>query len=220
MAAKPQKAGKGWRVRWIDSEGKRRSKTYSDYAQARAAQANKRGYPDDFISSTSENPRKTSKEITLCDAWNHWQESGAKSKKSAKTDESFWRIHLEPFFGDILLKDITLILVEQFKQDEIRAHCSENTISHHLALLATLLRHAHENELVDKVIKVKKYKLDQQEKKWLKTKEEVAAGSRQSKVFEEPRELGDTIRGTHSCTRDDREGTRDTWSVLTHYFLR
>lgn len=84
-------------------------------------------------------PNKTFNE--LC---NHWPERNkAERKRSHVDDESIIRAHLRPFFGNLKIRDINVLKVEQFK--ESKSHLSKKTVANHITLLVTMLNYAAAN---------------------------------------------------------------------------
>lgn len=83
-------------------------------------------------------------------AW-QWHETYVKANNreiEQKTKESYLRIHLVPFFGDMYIDSIVRRDVEEFKAVEVRAGQSPASINHYLKCLQKLFQCALEWELV------------------------------------------------------------------------
>lgn len=109
--ARPVRHGRGWRIRWIDAEGRRRSEVYDDNADAAfklrqhqlEAEQVRRGL------RSLDPPSKTFDE--LCD---YWLARRAVRKRSRKDDESIIRRHLRPAFGAVRLRDLGVERVDTY----------------------------------------------------------------------------------------------------------
>jgi integrase len=106
----------------------------------------------------------------LCD---EWLRTRACRKRSRDSDESFIRAHLMPAFGGLPLSAIGVREVETFKAQ--RSHLHPNTVNHHLSLLISMMRHAHDLSWIAVVPKIAKYRITvaASDFRYLRTSDEV-----------------------------------------------
>lgn len=154
MRSKPTKHYGRWRIRWLDANGIRHSEVFDSYADAEFALDRHR--------TTAEEQRRSLRALapsvrTFAELCKEWLDTRAARKRSKKSDESYIRAHLEPAFGQLRLIDIGVRQVEAFKA--ARAHLHKNTVNHHLSLLISMLRHAHDIGWLAVVPKITKYRL-------------------------------------------------------------
>src|SRR5262245_52220583 len=131
----PTRHGNGWRIRWIDEHGRRKSAVYEDYKLAQVEERKRKVEVSEIRRGmrTGAPPEKTFDE--LCD-W--WLEKRAPRKRSRKDDKSIIKKHLRPTFGSMLLKNIGA----EDGDDYINArdYLSPKTLANHLTLLTTMLK--------------------------------------------------------------------------------
>jgi len=84
-----------------------------------------------------------------------------KSASTVRSDRSRMEGHLLSYFGDLLLNQITVALVESYKGMRIREGASAKTVNHDLSLLQSMIKFAQERDHVrdNMVARVKKLKL-------------------------------------------------------------
>lgn len=137
----PQPFRDGWRIRWTDARGKRRSEVYANERDAKfkldshllEAQQVKRGLRGLAI------PDKTFNALA-----DHWLKTRAKRKRSEKDDISIIKSRLRPFFGTYKLREITLDVVDEFIAAWIEENSEKtvNTTSRCSSLCSTTRRSA------------------------------------------------------------------------------
>lgn len=179
-----------WHFRYTDEHGTRRKKSFAAHADAEYALADamkhvkavKRGL------EAPTPPDKTFNEV--CDYWETYRAPG---KRDLTNDRSILKVHLRPFFGELLLRDITVQKVDQFRKLKARSEGDEGpdsgnvaggadgrvgkkTLHNILTKLITLLALAVELNWLLKAPKIKKPKirLFSQDYDYLKTKDEIA----------------------------------------------
>lgn len=67
------------------------------------------------------------------------------------TKESILRVHLNPWFGDITLKQLSAQHIEEYKAEKLRSGLSAKTINNHLTILRKCLVTAQDWNLVENV---------------------------------------------------------------------
>lgn len=90
-----------------------------------------------------------------------WFETMVKTENKlseVRTKASTLRIHLVPFFGDVLLKEITSQQVERYKMLKVRAGLSAKSVNNHLVIFQRCLNVAQEWGRLDRVPKIGKLK--------------------------------------------------------------
>ena len=127
-----------WRIRWLDSAGKRKSAVYATHNEARAALARAHTDAEDVRHGTKPAPAPKK---TFADLTSSWMTTRALHKRSVASDVSRLRAHLTPAFGNLQLQEITYARVEAFKAE--RAGLAKQTLRHLLILLGSMLKHAH-----------------------------------------------------------------------------
>lgn len=165
--SKPVKHGTGWRIRWIDGEGRRRSETYLKHGDAVKALAR---HQVEAQRVKREGPVQR-QDHTLNELADDWLRLRGYRKRSKKTDASLLKVHLRPFFGGMRIRDIGPREVEEFKAS--RQHLHPNSANHALALLRTLLGYAQDVGWLDRLPKIEKFKIHATEYSYLRTPDEV-----------------------------------------------
>lgn len=74
----------------------------------------------------------------------------SKAKSTCKTDKYRIAAHLMPYFGDILLKDITVQMVDRYKALRIEEGAAAHTINNELANLSHILKMAIRWRYIDR----------------------------------------------------------------------
>ncbi|MEM9113956.1 MAG: tyrosine-type recombinase/integrase [Myxococcota bacterium] len=168
---KPTKHGSGWRIRWTDAEGARRSETHDKYDDAHFALQRHlvaKGEARRGLRKTGL-PSKTFDDI--CDLW---IETRVPGKRSGKKDVEFIRNDLRPAFGGMKLVDIRHQDIERFKVERLD-RLSKKSINLLLGLLGSLLRLAQREGWLVQIPEVRKFRLptNRNDFRFLKTQEEV-----------------------------------------------
>lgn len=167
---KPQRHGKGWRVRWVDHLGIRRSQTFKEFKNASTHLQVKLLEKEKALVGLIQPTIEGKTFDDLCD---HWLKNVVITKKSTKDHVSVINTHLRPYFGVRLLKQISTEYIDQFVRS--KSHLSPKTINNHLTMLSTMLNRAQEMNWLLQPPKIRK--LSNQSSKdlnnYLRTEEEV-----------------------------------------------
>ncbi|MEZ4287780.1 MAG: site-specific integrase [Polyangiales bacterium] len=166
--ARPTRYKDGWRIRWIDHTGKRRSEVHDRHDdalfalqrhQARASEV-KRG----LRSPVTEGK-------TFSDICEYWVQTRVPRKRSGKDDVSIINTRLLPHFGKLSLSVISIEHVDRF----ISAHSdkSPKTVNNYLTLLISLLNLAVELMWMSHKPKIKKLKEEFQDFRYLRSVDEI-----------------------------------------------
>lgn len=132
--ARPVKHGDGWRIRWIDEQGRRRSETYDEYKDA----VFKLREHEQEVEEIRRGLRaRCDAEKTFDEICDYWIAKRAVQKRSSKHDESIIRRHLRPAFGKLRLGDLGVERVDEFVV--AHAHLDKKTVANHLTLLISML---------------------------------------------------------------------------------
>lgn len=83
-----------------------------------------------------------------------------------KTKESYLRVHLRPFFGAMLMSEITRRDVERFKAEKVVSGLSPGSVNHYLKTLRTMFRCAIDWEIVQANPTQGTSRLKDREDKW------------------------------------------------------
>jgi len=168
---KPVRQENGWRIRWTDEFGARRSQAFHDRTSAAlalkraqvAAEERKRGLRAPELEAR-----------TFMDAAHYWKENRAPQKRSYQDDLSMLR-QLEPFLGKIHLNDHPgwLIAVDRYKAK--KAKLNKKTVANHLTLQRSILRLAHQLGWSERVphIQKPKIKIKQSDYSYLRNEGEI-----------------------------------------------
>ncbi|MBP6830342.1 MAG: site-specific integrase [Deltaproteobacteria bacterium] len=133
--ARPQQLPSGrWRIRWIDHEGQRQSEAFETFADAERALRTKQTDVDEIVRGLKKAPVADRAVRELCD---YWLKHKAPTKRSRADDESMIRHHLLPGFGSVLLRELSVVHVDGYR--EARSHLSPKTVRNHLTLLTSML---------------------------------------------------------------------------------
>ncbi len=150
---KPTKHYNKWRIRWTDADGKRQSAVFERHKEAEyhlrknltEAEEIKRG-----------ERQKINGIATFKDLTDYWLTNRTPLKRSSKDDQSILRCHLIPHFEKILLKDISVEIVDGYVN--LKPHLSRKTISNHLTLLIAMLNLARDLNWLVKPPRIRKPK--------------------------------------------------------------
>lgn len=161
-----------YRIRWRDENGRRRSETYTTESQALRAWRRRHVEVDDVRSGIAQ-PRAY---MLVSEAFADWLEQRPAKRK--KDDESRFRVHILPFFGDRQMCRVTQKLVDQFarameKKTSVRIGqkterpLSPQTIKNCLTVLQTFLG-------AYGVTISARYKVPTTEYRWIKERDDVS----------------------------------------------
>ncbi len=134
--ARPIKHRGKWRIRWIDSDGQRRSEVFQEYGDAIRALRGRQVGADEVRAGTRAKRPEHRTFGELCD---RWLETRGAAKRSAKDDESICK-RLREFFGDRLLSEIGVEDADAYidEHDEL----SPKTLANHITLLISMMNYA------------------------------------------------------------------------------
>jgi len=147
----PSRHGKGWRARWIDATGERRSETFRYRRDAELFERRGKGEAEEVTRGLRAlpGPRKTFGEVA-----DYWIEHRVPQKRSGKDDESIIRKHLRPAFGAMALDAITVEHIDRFALE--RQVLDPKTRANHLTLFGSMLRVAVDLRWLDRVPRIRK----------------------------------------------------------------
>jgi integrase len=167
--AKPIKHGHAWRIRWVDETGARRSECFCSFKDAEYALKKYETEVED-IKKGIRLPTLPNKSFAdLCNSYLKYRSS---QKRNPQDDESIIRVHLKPFFKEMPLTHIGL-MVNEFRLS--KQSLNPKTIHNILTLLISMLRFAHEEKWLLSVptIKKPKIRLINSDFHYLRTPEEI-----------------------------------------------
>ena len=182
---KPQKRGKKYRIRWYDYTGMRRSKTFDTYRAAERALTKLQAESQEIQTGVRPVPVPDYTFDQLCD---YWVEHRSSRKKSGKDDISIFRRHLRPAFGHLLLRNLTLEKVDDFRRmlcpDERdrpdldrkrlpKGQVTVKTLHNILTLLISTLNLAMDLRWIPAKPNIKKPKLLPAQFSYIRTREEI-----------------------------------------------
>ena len=184
---KPEKRSGKYRIRWYDHTGKRRSKTFETYRAAERALTKLQAESQEIQTGVRPVPVPDYTFNYLCD---YWEAHRSTRKKSGKDDISIFRRHLRPAFGHLLLKDLTLERVDEFRKrlcpderdrpDLNRKRLPDGqvtvkTLHNILTLLISTLNLAVDLRWIPAKPNIKKPRLLPAQFSYIRTREEIAA---------------------------------------------
>jgi len=170
-AARPEKLANGtWRSRWLDADGERHSKVFPKYGEAEAFLIERQAEATRIKVGVEARPPEPHSFGELCD---YWLEHRTARKRSPKDDKSMIEAHLRPAWGGLMIMQVTLQRVDQYRRG--RRHLSDKTIHNHLTLVISMLNLAVELGWIVAPPRIKKPKLVEQEYAWLKSTDQIAA---------------------------------------------
>lgn len=161
-----------WRARWTDELGRRHAEIHKDKDDAELALVR-------ALVETEERKRGLRAmrpvSVKVRDVWEAWRHDVGLKKRSAVTDESFWRHHLEPEFRDLRVDALDSTAAARFITRGGELGLSVSSVHHHLTLLTTLLRFASSKGWLDRMPKIRKPRLtvDEANFRYLHTTEEL-----------------------------------------------
>jgi len=115
------------------------------------------------------------KQITFTELGETYIENYAKSnKKSWKDDEYRIKANLEPFFGDMHLKDITPLKIERYRAERLKGTITKSTVNREITIMKRMFNLAIDWNFADvnPVLKVKLFSEKDTQKERILTEEE------------------------------------------------
>lgn len=147
----PYKHYGGWRARWLDENGKQRSKTFEHRKDAAYYEQKMKA---EVVEIAAGMRSPTPAPWTFTQLADKWLTTRALAKRSKKDDESILKRHLLPAFGALPIREIDVERAEAFKAE--RAHLSKKTVANHLTLLIAMLNYARALRWLIEVPEIKK----------------------------------------------------------------
>jgi hypothetical protein len=201
--SRPVKHYDKWRIRWVDTQGKRYSRTFDDYNEAKRVLAQALHEVADVRVGLRVPVIQDKSYNDLCD---YWITNRAPSKRSGNNDISIINKTLRPAFGHLKLRALSVAHTDEFSVNH--APRSLKTLANHLTLLISMLNKALDLNWIDRVPRIKKPKIRllNRDYRYLRTDDEVLR-----KVGRMPEHCGESImrmidiRNTyvgHSSTRE------------------
>ena len=161
-----------WRIRYTDEQGRRKTETHKKKDDAELALARAKVEVEERRRGLRQ---MRPVDVRLRDVWTVWRREVGARKRSAGTDESFWRHHLEPVFGDLGVREIDSQRLAKFRARQEALGLTATTLHHHLTLLTTLLRFAHAKGWLQTAPRIAKPRmtLDEADFRYLKSSDEL-----------------------------------------------
>ena len=161
----------GWRVRYFDESGKRKSGgVFPTLKEAMVEQRLREAHVEE-IKRGLRSP--TPGDHTFNELCDYWIAKVLPQKRSGKKDQSIIRAHLRPTFGNQHLREIGRQHIDEYKLQ--RRHLDNKTIHNQLTLMISMMNVAVEMNWLVKAPKIKKPKVRifNKDYRYLKNKEEV-----------------------------------------------
>ena len=101
--------------------------------------------------------------------WSEWVIGEENKPGTREEKDSVFRVHLEPFFGDMRMHDIDQTAIQQFKaalavkNGRLGRPLARKTRNNILAVLSKVLRYAAEVEVIDKAPHIRLYRVERPE---------------------------------------------------------
>jgi integrase len=172
--AKPTRHHGKWRIRWTDHEGVRRSATLPTLKEANLKLAEVTQLTHAILTrgATPFVEGKTFRD--LCDYWLDNRAASPSMKRSFRADRSMIEVHISPFFGNTLLKQISIEDIDRYKAQKA-AQVSNKTLHNQVTLLISMLNLAVDLKWLMAAPRVKKPRIsiDASEFSYLKSNEEI-----------------------------------------------
>ena len=170
-AARPEKLPSGsWRVRWLDADRKRRTKTFQKYYDAESFLRERQLEVERIRAGIQRRPAEPHGFAELCD---YWLENRTAKKRSQKDDRSIIGKHLRPSFGHLDVSRIGVRAVHDFEKS--RSGLSPKTLNNHLTLLISMLNLGVDLGWLTTPPRIKKPKLIDVDYRWLRTPDDIKA---------------------------------------------
>lgn len=164
-----------WRIRWVDADGKRRSKNFPEnsYKEAVAELERIKGEIRAIKDGRKPRPQKVPTLNVFVETY--YSPNRILEMRSPKDAKSILRKHLLPTFGKLPLTHITTEKIEKLKADLAIQGLKAKTIRNILALLQAILNYASELDYLYRLPKIKKPKLHREEYQYLQSDSDVRA---------------------------------------------
>lgn len=172
-AGLPTKDHNSWRIRWVDANGKRRSKNFPNYQEAIEEQTRLKGEVQAIKDGRM--PRQMNVPTFSKFVEKYYEPNRNASKRRPKDDESIIRRHLKEPFGSLPLNRITTEKVENLKAELRKKKLKPNTIRNILACLSAILHYAMEMDFLFRLPKIKKPKPERPEYNYLRSESDRRA---------------------------------------------
>jgi len=191
----PQKRGKNWRIQWIDHTGERRSASFPTRERASQELERVKGMSRFVRDGALPLPPEP---ITFQEfAEQYYLPNRTALSRRPRNDLSILKNHLQPYFGEMNLTDISTREIETFKslkmnpqafkgnsprslqaRKEIERQAKNKKMSalnlnHILALLRSTMNYAHQNGFINFPPIVKLLRVTEEPMKFIKTQGEV-----------------------------------------------
>jgi integrase len=174
-AGLPVRDHAGWRIRWTDASGKRRSMGFPADSYKKAVAELERIKGEVRAVKDGRAPRPVTPP-TFAEFWDgYYRPNRTDQKRSPKDDLSIYKAHLKAAFGDLPLNQITTARVSAFRAELHRAELRANTIRNILALLGGILRYAQAQNFLFALPKIEQPKTHIETFNYLRTEKEIAA---------------------------------------------
>jgi hypothetical protein len=162
-----------WRIRYTDEQGRRKTETHKKKHDAELALARAKVEVEERRRGLRQ---MRPVDVRLRDVWTVWRREVGLRKRSAATDDSFWRHHLEPVFGGLGVQEIDSQHLAKFRARQEGLGLTATTLHHHLTLLTTLLRFAHSKGWLQTAPRIPKplLTLDEADFRYLKSPNELS----------------------------------------------
>lgn len=168
--SKPTEHYGKWRIRILDAHGKRRSEVFDTHADA-MRRLRELHQEKDEIRRGLRAPVEHDKGFdALCV---YWLENRAIHKRSFRDDVSILKVHLRPFFGDVLLRSIGVERIDAYRA--AKAALNPKTLANHLTLLKSMFNVAVDLGWLGRAPKIKKPRIAMfsTDFRYLRTTEEI-----------------------------------------------
>jgi len=179
----------GWRIRWIDADGKRRSKNFPTNAYKEAVAELTRIKGEIQAIKDGRMPRQQVVPTFDQFANQYWIPNRTRNKRSPKDDRSILKKHLLPAFGGMPLNHITTSKAEAFKGSLAESGLKSKTVNNILTLLISMLNYARELDFLYRLPQIKKPKSYRRDYAYLKTDGQIRAFLRTAKQGCFPRQV-------------------------------
>jgi integrase len=172
--SKPIKHYDKWRIRWTDHEGKRRSATFPTKSEAnlKLAEMTQTTHAILMKGATPFIEGKTIRD--LCAYWLENRAASSTIKRSFRADRSMIEVHIGPFFGETLLKQISIEDIDRYKAQKAD-QVSPKTLHNQVTLLISMLNLAVDLKWLMAAPRIRKPRIsiDASEFSYLRTDEEI-----------------------------------------------
>lgn len=172
----PSRDANGWRIRWVDSDGKRRSRNFSGknaYQKAIEELERIKGEVRAIKDGRTPAPKSSIKFVKFVEEY--WIKNRTKKKRDPQSDYSIFNAHLKPAFGSMPLNQITTEKVERFSGQLHDLDLKPKTIRNILTLLGSVLRYGRDLDFLFRLPKINMPVVVQNDFAYLKTENQIRA---------------------------------------------